>query len=83
MSKYAISELKLGWEGGIFFSWSAATTSSLQIQFEKNYPRCNSDDIMMGHIKINNNIPVSPDKWIDEQEINPNIALLGTFLIYK
>ena len=39
--------------------------------FEKNYPRCNSDDVIMGHIKINNNIPVSPDKWIYEQDINP------------
>jgi hypothetical protein len=25
----------------------------------------------MGHIKINNNIPVSPDKWMYAQDINP------------
>jgi hypothetical protein len=24
----------------------------------------------MGHIKINNNIPVSPDKWMYAQDIN-------------
>jgi hypothetical protein len=47
--------------------------SSLQIQFEKNYPKCNSDDVIMGHIKLNNNIPVSPDKWIYEQDIHPII----------
>lgn len=49
-----------------FVSWSATTTSSLQIQFEMNYPRCNSDDFIMGHIKLNNNISVSPDTWIYE-----------------
>ena len=27
----------------------------------------------MGHIKLNNNIPISPDKWIYEQDINPII----------
>jgi len=43
--------------------------------FEKNYPRCNSDDVIMGHMKINNNIPVSPDKWIYEQDRNPIILV--------
>ena len=28
----------------------------LRVPFEKNYPRCNSDDVIMGHININNNI---------------------------
>jgi hypothetical protein len=29
----------------------------------------------MGHMKINNNIPVSPDKWIYEQDRNPIISV--------
>ena len=29
----------------------------------------------MGHMKINNNIPVSPDKWIYEQDRNPIILV--------
>jgi hypothetical protein len=45
----------------------------LRVQFEKNYPRCSLDDVIMGHIKLNNNIPISPDKWIYEQDINPII----------
>ena len=27
----------------------------------------------MGHVKIKNNIPISPDKWIYEYDINPII----------
>ena len=42
-------------------------------QIRKNYPRCNSHDPIMGHVKIKNNIPVSPDKWIYEYDINPSI----------
>ena len=45
----------------------------LRVQIEKNYPRCSLDDVIMGHIKLNNNIPISPDKWIYEQDINPII----------
>ena len=51
----------------------------LRVQFEKNYPECNSDDAIMGPIKINDNIPVSPYQWIYEQDINPvNFVLAGT-----
>ena len=32
----------------------------------KNYPRCNLHYTIMGLVKIKNNIPVSPDKWIYE-----------------
>jgi hypothetical protein len=31
----------------------------------------------MGHVKIKNNIPVSPDKWIYEYEINPINVITG------
>ena len=40
------------------------------LNFGKNYPGCNSDFTILGHIKINNNTPVSPDKWFYEQAIN-------------
>ena len=44
----------------------------LQAQIGKNYPRCNSHYSVMGHVKIkNNDIPVSPDKWIYDYDINP------------
>jgi hypothetical protein len=35
----------------------------------------------MGHVKLNNNIPVSPDKWIYEQDINPiNETIINNIL---
>ena len=38
----------------------------LRAQIGKNYPRCNSHYQIIGNVKIKNNIPVSPDKWIYE-----------------
>jgi hypothetical protein len=44
------------------------------ILFRKGvYPRCNSHYPIMGHVKIKNNIPISPDKWIYEYDITPII----------
>jgi hypothetical protein len=51
-------------------SVSATTTSSVSVSiWIFFYTGCNSDYTITGHIKIDNNIPVSPDKWIYGQDI--------------
>ena len=36
----------------------------------------------MSHVKIKNNIPISPDKWIYEYDITPiiHVSLIRTFI---
>ena len=61
----------------IFASLLFNCTSSASNTNWKELPK-----MIMGHVKIKNNIPVSPDKWIFEYDINPINSLDAMHHLY-
>ena len=69
---YSLEILTLCLPGVVKFHSPTKPRRLLRAQIGKSNPRCNSHYSVMGHVKIkNNDIPVSPDKWIYDYDINP------------